>query len=221
MRITLLCLSLLLVGCQSRNPLPMAPGSGVIASTDKKPSPPPVSGILSLNSRDWTTLSNPSRYPLSTVNGALTFDFRRQPDTMNYLYTTRIPRPLSGSLVIAAHVTASAPIWWFFDNCGIPLADLVPYARPFVFSSLTSNTGRWWSNPVAFDLRTGSVEMTIPLVSTQFTGVFGQSDAAAFAQTLATAQGLGLTFGHQCFYGHGIGLTSGAATFSLTHYEVR
>lgn len=86
---------------------------------------------------------------------------------------------------------------------------------------------RWWSNPVAYELRAGHVDLTGDLTDpTQWTSVNGRSgavDEPAFRAALADLGAVGFTFGGGCFFGHGVYVVPGTgdATFEATDYIVR
>jgi hypothetical protein len=50
---------------------------------------------------------------------------------------------------------------------------------------------------------------------------YGEHDTNGFAEALENAMGIGITFGGQNFFGHGVYLTSGSATFKVNSYTVR
>ena len=77
---------------------------------------------------------------------------------------------------------------------------------------------RWWSNPKAIVLAAGSHTLTIPLTPGEWSSVFGKKGDAApeeFSAALEDAGAIGLTFGGGCFFGHGVNVTGGEATFVL------
>ncbi len=83
----------------------------------------------------------------------------------------------------------------------------------------------WWANPVSYTLANGLITLSVPLTGDQWSSVFGAfgSDpaaAAAFADSLANVNGIGVTFGGGCFFGHGVNVSGGPATFQLLSYSV-
>ena len=101
--------------------------------------------------------------------------------------------------------------------------------RPFLLAhdDWSSEYGRWWSNPIAYELTAGSTTLTVPLTSDAWSDVngrFGNYDAAtaaAFNDAITHMTKVGLTFGGGCFFGHGVSVSNGTANFYLTDYEVR
>lgn len=85
---------------------------------------------------------------------------------------------------------------------------------------------RWWSNPISVALAAGTFTITVPLTPANWSSVFGAEGNASVAATagfngaIANLNNLGFTFGGGSFFGHGLNLTSGTATFTLTGYGV-
>jgi hypothetical protein len=52
-------------------------------------------------------------------------------------------------------------------------------------------------------------------------GKSGEANPAAFAAAMADLGNVGLTFGGGCFFGHGVRIMNGSATFTLERFEVR
>jgi hypothetical protein len=94
-------------------------------------------------------------------------------------------------------------------------------------ASLSQPTYRWWSNPVSFPLApVMNMTLTVPLTPDQWSdvnGQFGNTNAqtlAGFKAALAQVGAVGMTFGGGCFFGHGVYLDSGSATFNLQSYTI-
>jgi hypothetical protein len=60
-----------------------------------------------------------------------------------------------------------------------------------------------------------SVALSCPLTPDKWTGVYGQTDAAAFQDTLNNLQYVGVTFGGQSGYGHGVYVQAGTAQVTM------
>ena len=60
----------------------------------------------------------------------------------------------------------------------------------------------------------------VPLDPNVRTNCFGKTDLAGFTAALANELGLGFTFGGASFYGHGVYLSSGTATFTINSFTV-
>ena len=63
--------------------------------------------------------------------------------------------------------------------------------------------------------------LTSVLDPSVWTNCSGQHDARGFAGALENAMGIGFTFGGQNFFGHGVYLIGGSATFKVNSYTVR
>jgi hypothetical protein len=191
---------------------------------------PPTSGdySLSLKPRNWYPLGN---YTLSTApDGSLTFAFPHDQLTANYLYSTvklpskLNPKSISVSLVIT---TVGTPTWnYMFEPENV--CDTPATVRPWVLAhnDWSGESGRWWSNPISYQLAAGSTTMTIPVSPSQWSNVnghFGDFDAtttAAFYDAFLHLTSVGVTFGGGCFFGHGVSVSNGDANFYLTNYTI-
>jgi hypothetical protein len=190
------------------------------------PSPTPVT--LSLQSSAWETISDPQPFPVTTVGGALAFQFPAD-GSMHYLFTPSPQRIVHGTLSVSVRVDTSGTVVFNSldpqtSTCTIPSS-----VRPFIWANDNGNGAydRWWSNQRSFTLAAGSGTITVPLSADAWSSVngrFGNADAEtkfAFDKALLNVSRLGLTFGGGCSFGHGINVRGGTATFSLTEYVVR
>src|ERR1035438_9007181 len=171
------------------------------------------------------------------VNGALSFDFPQYPngDWVNYFdvqYGTGSKLDISTSSYLTMTIrisTTGAPNFRYDSNpdntCSFP-AHVRPYFAVSQSNPEYNSTGRWWSNPVAYQLAAGTVTLTIPLTPDSWSdvdGQFGNLNATTlnrFAATKAAVQEIGMTFGGGCFFGHGVSVENGTATFELLSYSI-
>jgi hypothetical protein len=80
---------------------------------------------------------------------------------------------------------------------------------------------RFWA-PSGVTLKLGDDQtLTSVLDPSVWTNCYGEHDTTGFAGTLENAMGIGFTFGGQKFFGHGVYLSSGSATFKVNSYTVR
>ncbi len=87
----------------------------------------------------------------------------------------------------------------------------------------TKEFHRWWSNPQAIRLAAGQHSINVPLTPDQWSSVLGKKGDAApreFAAALEDVEYIGMTFGGGCFFGHGINVSGGEATFALKAFAV-
>jgi hypothetical protein len=78
----------------------------------------------------------------------------------------------------------------------------------------------WYPKRALLKLGDGQV-LRGPLDPNLWTGCFGKPDPTGFTASLANQLGLGFTFGGSSFYGHGVWLSSGAATFKINSFTVQ
>jgi hypothetical protein len=86
---------------------------------------------------------------------------------------------------------------------------------------LYAANGRFWSNPVATRLASGSFTMAIKLRPDQWTNVEGERDRKGFETLLDNVGDIGITFGGGCFFGHGVNIEGGSATFVMNSFAIR
>ena len=85
---------------------------------------------------------------------------------------------------------------------------------------------RWWANPTYHVIAAGSGDMTVPLVPSQWSSVFGaRGDASAqvigfFNDALRNCEHAGITFGGGSAFGHGVRVTSGSARYHMLEFRV-
>ncbi len=148
------------------------------------------------------------------INGALSFDFPQYPngDWVNYLdvqYGSKLDISASGYLNMTIRVTATGTPNFRYDSnpdntCSFP-AHVRPYFAVSESNSEYNTTGRWWSNPVAYQLAAGSITLSIPLTPESWSDVNGEfgnlnsTTLSRFAATKVAVQEIGMTFGGGCF----------------------
>ena len=152
---------------------------------------------------------------------------------MNYFdvqYANILDISTSSYLTMTIRVTTTGNPTFHYDSnpdntCSFP-AHVRPYFAVSESNPEYNTTGRWWSNPIAYQLAAGTVTLSIPLTPDSWSdvnGEFGNLNAttlARFAATKAGVQEIGMTFGGGCFFGHGVSVANGTATFQLLNYSV-
>ena len=211
-------LILAMVGCSGGSETPSSPSEV-----------PGLSSALALTRGSWDTISDPAAFPLRNDAGShLVFDFPAT-GSINYLYNSQPPRVIGGALSISLQVSASdSAIFNFmtepFNTCPTPAS-----VRPLIWTNRNGfgDFDRWWANQTAYVLAPGATTMTVALTPDQWSnvnGTLGSAGAAAqagFAAALRNVSSLGLTFGGGCFFGHGVNVPRGTATFTLLRYGVQ
>ena len=177
-----------------------------------------------------------SRIP-TLVSDGITFNFLPTPDTA--LLVTNHPS-YRGSLLgningktitatISATISQGAMFTYFGEGtpsnaCGTP-ANVRLY---FETSGQFAPTNFWWSDTAFADLTTlaGShANMTLtasvnPATWSDFNGVSGATDPAAFAAAASNVTFMGLSFGGGCFFENGVGVSGGTGSFKLKSIDV-
>ncbi len=77
--------------------------------------------------------------------------------------------------------------------------------------------------PAGDHLATGQHSITVPLTPDQWSSVLGKKGSAApleFAEALRGVDKVGMTFGGGCFFGHGVNVSGGEATFTLKDFAI-
>ena len=157
------------------------------------------------------------------TNGA--FAFLGPSGVAGYFYTKPPAAIAQGqTLTLVYSIDGSTPEWGVSDPNDMPPATI----HPFLWRSgddLSCNGAmasyRFWS-PSGVTLKLGdSRTLTSVLDPFVWTNCYGQHDTSGFAGALENAIGIGFTFGGQNFFGHGVNLTSGSATFKVNSYTVR
>jgi len=186
--------------------------------------------ILSLRRQTWTTLSSASSFPLTNLaDGSLTFDFPAIGTSINYLYAAKLPRmapPSTLSVSFAVHTNGPVLFDWHtepFNTCDVPAT-----VRPFVLANndWSSEYGRWWSNPASYQLAAGSATLTLPLTPDLWSdvnghmGTYDDASRLGFANAISHLSSVGLTFGGGCFFGHGVVVSGGTASFTVIDYRL-
>ena len=156
------------------------------------------------------------------------FEFPRAPGSAHYI--TRPATP-AGSAVVATFtvMTGGSPV---FDYRTAPnnTCDSPATVRLFLQRRGDNLSGagayefyRWWSR-AGVVLADGTFTLDVPLQPSLWTSVFGksgESNPRAFAAALADLSSVGVTFGGGCFYGHGVRVLNGRATFTMKRFEIR
>lgn len=148
---------------------------------------------------------------------------------MHYLFTTSALAEIRGTVAVTLGIATTGPVVFtsldqVTSSCSIP-----PSVRPFFWANQNGNGqyDRWWSNPRAFALASGSTAITVPLspeLWSSVNGRFGNANSEArfgFAKAILNVTRLGLTFGGGCSFGHGINVQNGRARFFLLEYAIR
>lgn len=186
---------------------------------------------ISLSAIDWNFKYSTGlpRHPEPLGGGiGWWFEMPAYPDSVNYLMT-----PFHGDLLQYATLTitarmdiiSGAPRFLCADPlCTDPGVHLYVQRSPL---NLYNPYARWWAIPIAYDLtQAGVITFTVGINPALWLSVYGEhadaSDAAmaGWVKTMSNPGAVGMTFGGEGNYGHGISVVGGTVTFSLIDYRL-
>jgi hypothetical protein len=135
-------------------------------------------------------------------------------------------KPISGHLSMTVEVvTGGNPVFKYDSEPG-NTCDTPATVRPFFWGHKAGSGefDRWWSNPTAFVLTSGTATVTVGLTQDQWSSVYGKPgnydavSAAGFQQAISKLDYIGMTFGGGCFFGHGVNVSGGTAQFRILSF---
>jgi hypothetical protein len=196
--------------------------------------PPPVIPIATPPPQNvWTFVFDSSHAVTQIPSTGGSFDFY-QNSTGNWdaYFLHSVSAPISGTLTLNVSVseTGSPTFIWYpeiSNTCLTPPAS----AHPFFTSAASGADGneyhRWWAKSVSYVLGASGTALVIPLTPGNWSDVYGHSGdesaqtLAGFTDALNTARWIGLTLGGGCFFGHGVNVSGGTATFTVSSYTIQ
>ena len=153
------------------------------------------------------------------------FTFPGPGGVAGYFYTQPPTTMAQGQTVTLVYsIDGSTPEWGVSDPVDGPPATM----HLFLWrrgDDLSCNgvmaSYRFWA-PSGVTLKLGdSQTLTSVLDPSVWTNCYGQHNTSGFVEALENAMGIGFTFGGQKFFGHGVYLSGGNATFKVNSYTVR
>ena len=205
------CASLTLAGCG----LPVPP--------DVKPA---QAGVASLNPQSWYILwaKDMPDHPATVANGAWSFSFPDQNGYVSYVQTPFDALPANAQITVTFRIDHSEDAT--FNGSVDPTAG-DPATFHLFLETQNDNfliyTNRWWAETGGFTLDSANgrdVTISVPLNWKNWSDVMGQQDPNCFANALQNVGWVGMTFGGQNSWGHGVNMISGTATFTLIDFRV-
>lgn len=194
------------------------------------------STVIPMNAKAWSILYSAGmpQHPAPRPGGAWYFDFPRIPNSVNYVLAAvnmAASSHVEASILVA---TTESPVFVYNfqpDNTCVYPAH-VRFLLQERGDDLSGRNGkqyfRWWSNSVGYQLGSGAKNLRVSLTDlSQWTSVFGEkanasaAAAAGFRQGMANLDNVGFSFGGGCFFGHGVGVSGGAARFAATNFVVK
>ena len=156
-------------------------------------------------------------------NGAFTFP---GPSGVAGYFYTKPPATIAWGQTVSLvySIDGCTPEWGVSDPSDVPPATM----HLFLWRSgddLSCNgvmaSYRFWA-PSSVTLKLGdSQTLTSVLDPSVWTNRYGRHDPGGFVGALENAMGIGFTFGGQKFFGHGVYLSRGSATFKVNSYTAR
>jgi len=207
------------------------------------PSGPPS---ISTKAGDWSIRYSPGMPSHPSVAGAgWSFNFPQNVPkscpgascgSVHYVTTSKVSGIALGQTLTATFTitTTGAPTWNHLTEKDGNTAGGLPSSVRMFFQRAHDNLSgsgkyqyyRWWSNPLSIPLTAGTFTLTVPLLASDWSSVlgqFGNSNAnatAGFDNAIANLGNLGFTMGGGSYFGHGINVENGSATFTLLSYSV-
>jgi hypothetical protein len=186
---------------------------------------PAEPNVTSLAAQDWYILysAGMSAHPSPAAAGAWSFPFPTAGgDHVNYIQTPFQATVLPQSVSLTFRVESASPVYQMIDPNDIPPATVHIFFEQ-QNDNLSTPDGRWWADASQYNLGSEdnqTLTMTIPFDPSQWSNVNGLKDAASFYTALANVGWIGITCGGQYFWGHGVAMESGTASYLLMDFRV-
>lgn len=181
---------------------------------------------VSLNPQSWFILygQNMPDHPLQSSTGAWSISLPSAPGSIKYLQAPYSASSLPSAVSITFRIDSSPGV--IYNGKVDPAA-----VDPATFHLFLERRGddfrheyyRWWACNDGYVLGSkdnSEVTINVPLTADRWTSVGGHHDSAEFAETLQNLGWVGMTFGGANFWGHGVNMLGGTATFTLIDFRV-
>lgn len=188
---------------------------------------PAHSGVVSLNPQAWYIMwgSGMPEHPSPSTTGAWFISLPNAPNSIHYVqtpYTAAPSLPSKVSITFRIDSSSNADYNGEVDpNAGNPATFHVFLERQG--DDFTQDYYRWWADDggYVFGSKDNSdITLEVPLSSDDWSSVYGHHNSAEFAATLNRLAWVGMTFGGQYFWGHGVNMLAGTSTFKLIDFRV-
>jgi hypothetical protein len=185
--------------------------------------PPHEANAASLDPHDWYIFysANMPSHPSVDSGGAWSLELPIG-GHVNYVQTPFNTTTPMHNLVLTFRVESDTPQYEVADS-----TDILPTTVHLFFEQqnddLRDPNGRWWATASKYDLGSQDntpIRLTVPLTPDQWTNVYGERDPNAFYGALDNVGWIGVTFGGQYFFGHGVALRQGTAKYVLVDLKV-
>jgi hypothetical protein len=202
-------------------------GNGIFPYDALFPPPniaPAQPNVVSLNPQDWYIFYSAGMpdHPSSNVQGVWSFPFPTA-GHVNYIQTPFNATTVPHSVHLTFRVDGDAPQYKVIDPNDIPPATVHIFFEQRN-DNLSSPNGRWWADTSGYNLGSRdnqTITIIVPFDPSQWSNVFDDAyDPAAFYAALGNVGWIGVTCGGQYFWGHGVALSSGAASYVLVDFHI-
>lgn len=189
--------------------------------------PPEEANVASLDPQNWYIYysSGMPFHPSPDPSGAWSFDFpgAQYAGHVNYVQTPFNATKVLHNVTLTFRVESDAPQYQVIDPTDIPPATVHLFLEQ-QNDDLVNPDGRWWAHGDN-DYNLGSqdnatITRVVPLTPDQWSNVIGLEDPQAFYSALSNVGWIGVTFGGQYFWGHGVALDGGTSRFVLVSLVV-
>jgi len=166
-------------------------------------------------------------HPSPDPEGMWSIDFPNygswsDPGHVNYIQTPYRSTTIPQSISITFRVESTEPSYDVVDP-----SDRLPATVHLFFEQqnddLTWPDGRWWAHPSLYNLGSQdgqTITYNIPFTYDQWSNVEAQSGQDALEAAWQNIGWIGVTFGGQFFWGHGVAMDSGTARYVLINIQV-
>jgi hypothetical protein len=201
-------------------------GCGGVVGSGPPPLPPGEPNVVSLDPQSWNIYysSGLPPHPNADTEGAWSFGFPNSSSGghVNYVQTPFNVTVSPHNISVTFRVDSGAPIYQVLDPTDIPPATFHIFFEQ-QGDDLTNPNGRWWADGSGYNLGSNdgkTLTWKVPFTYDQWSNVFGRRDPTAFSDALQNIGWVGLTFGGQYFWGHGVAMNSGNAKFVLVNARI-
>lgn len=181
--------------------------------------------VLQLDAESWSATY--CTLPLYDTTSGFCFVFPESDDCWAGYLTQRQPAHTSiaaGALVLTINVSTTDGTVFRYDTETINTCEQPARVRPIVIGK---GNVRWWATGESggIVLTPGIWTLSVPIAPQYWSNVNGQLGngsnklLASWQAAMSDVREIGVTFGGGCFYGHGVYVSGGQATFELLDYR--
>lgn len=200
---------------------------GLVGGIQPPPNIPPAApNVVSLDPQSWYVFYSAQMppHPSTDAGGAWSFDFPSSESGghVNYVQTPFNVTTTPHDVTITFKVESVAPQYQVLDPGDIPPATVHIFFEQ-QNDNLSSANGRWWAGASQYNLGSKdntTITFSVPLTPDQWSNVDGQRNSQSFYAALANVGWIGVTFGGQYFWGHGVALGGGSAKYVLVDFQI-